>query len=446
MLGRRCVWSLLTLCALLGACDKRVLRENVQLPPRAATPSTPGPNLDAGVIVDDPDAMASVDGSLDEIDGALSPVVDDGPTEFSKANLLTAVGKCALASFRVFEQRAEVLERATARWADDPSDTNAVAARAAFRAAMESFQRAELFRIGPAAGPSDPGGKSLRDQIYAFPHNSACEVDRQLFEKGYLRSDFSSTPAAARGLSALEYLDYYAGTDNACPASFAFNADGSWKKLSESELRARRQAYAAVVAKDIAKNAALLVRAFAPAPEGDDFVKELSTAGRGSRVYSTEQLGLNALNHALYYVEIEVKDYKLALPLGISAGCTTGTTCPGAVESPYARVSTHNIAVNLRAFRTIFQGCGTDNAGLGFDDWLNAVGQGSLANAMLKALDGAEAAVAALDPPIERAIVESPTKVRVVYDAVKTLTDQLKGQFVGVLDLGAPMAAEGDND
>ncbi|HEX6245190.1 MAG TPA: imelysin family protein [Polyangiales bacterium] len=440
MPSRRSIWSLLVLCTLLGACDKKVLRENVKLPPAQGGPSTPGPSLDGGVIVDEPDAEVGAP------EGGASEVVDDGPTEFSKANLLEAAGKCALASFRVFAERAEALEQATQRWADDSTDANAAAARAAFRAAMDSFQRAELFRFGPAAPATEPGGKGLRDQIYAFPHQSACKVDEQLVNQAYASADFGSTTPIGRGLAALEYLDYYVGADNACAASLAINADGSWQKLSESELRTRRSAYAAAVASDIARYAKLLLRAFAPAPEGDDFVNELATAGRGSKAYSTEQAALNALSHALYYVEIEVKDYKLALPLGISPNCTTGSTCPNAVESPYARVSTGNIAANLRGFRALFQGCGTDHAGLGFDDWLEAVGQGALAASMLKALDGAEAAVRDLSPPIERAIVEDPTRVREVYDALKALTDQLKQQFISVLDLNPPMSAEGDND
>ena len=134
------------------------------------------------------------------------------------------------------------------------------------------------------------------------------------------------------------------------------------------------------------------------------------------------------------------------MPLGISPDCTSGSTCPEALESRFARISTPNIAANLRGFRAIFQGCGTDNVGLGFDDWLSAVGRDDLAKSMLEALSGAEAAVADLDPPLEQALVEDRAKVQVVYDAVKKLTDLLKTEFVTVLDLGLPRVAEGDND
>ena len=42
--------------------------------------------------------------------------------------------------------------------------------------------------------------------------------------------------------------------------------------------------------------------------------------------------------------------------------------------------------------------------------------------------------------------VRDPASVRALYDAVKRVTDLLKTEFVGVLDLSRPMGAEGDND
>ncbi|HKO89724.1 MAG TPA: imelysin family protein, partial [Polyangiaceae bacterium] len=194
----------------------------------------------------------------------------------------------------------------------------------------------------------------------------------------------------------------------------------------------------------IAERAAALVNAFGPG--GENFQAQLEGAGRDSKVYASEQAALNAISNALFYVDIEVKDWKLALPLGISPDCTSGSTCPEALESRFASISSPNIAANLRGFRAIFQGCGTDYAGLGFDDWLSAVGREDLAKSMLVALSGAEAAVAGLDLTLEQTLVTDRATVQGVYDAVKKLTDLLKTEFVSVLDLDLPRVAEGDND
>jgi predicted lipoprotein len=434
----------LLLVANLAACDKKVIRERVR-PSDAHTgtgvPSRPLPNLDGSIIIDEPvDSGSDADSEAPEDDAGTEPVEPD----FTKANLISAVADCAFAAYQAFEERAQTLGEVTTAWAEDPTDAKAAEARAAFRAAMESFQRVEVFRFGPLAAPSEPGGKSLRDQVYSYPHNNLCKVDQQIVNQIYQTADFQFSVSNGRGLSALEYLEYYVGAQNSCSSAITINVDGSWAQLSADELKRRRADYAAAVARDIATRAKNIVQAFSPS--GDDFLSELKSAGQGSKVYDSEQAALNAISNALFYVEIEVKDFKLALPLGISPDCMSGSTCPETVESPFARVSTSNIIANLSAFRAIFQGCQPRNAGLGFDDWLAAIDKQELADRMLAALDGAQAAIENLDPRFEQAIVEDPAKVRVVYDALKQLTDLLKVDFIGVLDLNLPRVAEGDND
>jgi hypothetical protein len=104
------------------------------------------------------------------------------------------------------------------------------------------------------------------------------------------------------------------------------------------------------------------------------------------------------------------------------------------------------MADNLVGFRRLFQGCGEDNEGVGFDDWLGAVGAADTAERMLAALDAAEAAVARLEPPFERALTENQAVALDVHTAVKGITDLLKSEMVSVLDLELPMGSEGDND
>jgi predicted lipoprotein len=164
-------------------------------------------------------------------------------------------------------------------------------------------------------------------------------------------------------------------------------------------------------------------------------------------VYANEGAAFNALGYALYYVEQEVKDLKLAIPLGLSLDCPS-TTCPDRVEAPYALASSENIRHNLSAFRVIFQGCGEGNEGLGLDDALRAKGPAgeSLVTRMLQALASAEREAQALDLPIEVALAEQPARVTALYNAVKRLSDLLKTELITLLDIQPPMSAEGDND
>ena len=245
-----------------------------------------------------------------------------------------------------------------------------------------------------------------------------------------------------RGLAAFEYVAFYEGSDNACSEFSTINAQGTWTALGVGGITQRKMEYAGAVSRNVASHASALVSAWAP--NGGNFRAQLLGAGNGSAIFPSEQKALNAVSDALFYIELEAKDWKLGRPLGL--GDCGATSCPEALESLYARQSTAHLARNLAGFRTIFQGCEAGYGGLGFDDWLRAVGAAELADRMLAALTLAERAVATLDPPLEQALVVDPSKVMAVYTAFKELTDLLKTEFVTVLNLELPKTTQGDND
>lgn len=379
-----------------------------------------GPGLDAGLVGEQP--------------------------PFSTGALLRATADCVTAQLVSFERDAAVLAQETAEYAALPDAVLRQRAQGAWLAAMRSWQRVESMRIGPAAGLSAPGGEGLRDQIYIFPLGSACRVDQQLAERAYRGDDFADSLANARGLSALEYLLFHGGSANACAAGVTLNAGGVWAQLSAAELAARRAEYSAVAAADVLGRARQLLRAWQPAHGG--FGGELSAPGAGGGAYTSESQALNALTDALFYLEKEVKDYKLGWPLGYVLDCANAPgACPFDVESRYARASTDHIRQNLVGFRRLFQGCGPDYRGLGVDDWLRDRGEGELAERMLGALRDAQAAVDALDPPVEEAAQQSPPQALAGLHAdIKRVTDPLKTELVTVLHVDLPATAEGDND
>jgi predicted lipoprotein len=356
--------------------------------------------------------------------------------------LLTALADCATASYAEFKGLADNFSDAAATLATTDSAANQTAAENAWRAVMASWQRAEPFRFGPAARSNmDPGGQNLRDQIYIFPLTNYCGVDQNIVSQSYA----TSVPANTRGLGGVEYLLFHGGTSNSCSAQAGINANGTWAALSASEIRGRRLEYARRVAQDVLSRATTLVNAWSA--EQGNFYEQFTTAGDGSTVYASDQAAFNAASDGLFYIEKELKDWKLGKPLGYVPECPSApNTCPSLVESPYARASTDHLAQNLLGFRRAFQGCGIDFWGLGFKDWLIEIGAEDLANEMQAKLEAAQAAVNALTPPLEQAIVTAPENVAAVHASVKGLTDLLKTQFVTVLNLELPMGSEGDND
>ena len=373
--------------------------------------------------------------------GSLEPEIPEEP--FSKAAFLRQVADCAVARYQDFEVHAVALDEAAKANVAAPSDETANAVKNAWLTANASWQVAEIFRFGPAArtADEDAGAQELRDQIYAWRFGARCQFETALVDKLYASSNFGSSLISNRGLGAAEYLLFYPGSDNQCPDYSAINKTGTWAALGASETAARKRAYAAAVAADVLKNAQKLLQAWEPA--GGNFRQKLTQPGSGS-VYPSEQAALNTIWHGIFYIEKEVKDYKLGIPLGVSE-CANGL-CPEAIESRFANVSTANIRQNYLGFRRLFQGCGANHTGLGFDDWLDAIGASELRGRMLTALDGAQRAIDALDPPLEVSITQDTARVWVVYNALKELTDLLKAEFVTVLDLELPAGAGSDND
>ncbi|HET9932113.1 MAG TPA: imelysin family protein [Polyangiaceae bacterium] len=372
--------------------------------------------------------------------GGSPPVTEEPAPSFSKQALLGAIASCAAEQIDEFAARADALtERATAH-ERAPGEESLAAVRAAWQTAMDSFQVLETLRFGPLARASeDPKGRDLRDQMYAWPLGGRCNIETQLASQGYEGASFGASLINLRGLGALEYLLFYTASDNACPAYSPLNKDGTWAALGTDELARRKARYAAIVAADVARHAHDLY---------DDWKLDgdFRTSFVSGAAYPSAQAALNAASNALFYVEVEVKDSKLGIPLGLSPDCTSAT-CPEALESRYATYSKRNIAQNLRGFRRLFAGCtATSQTSLGFDDWLRAVGAGDLSTRMLAQLELAEQSVGGADPPLEQLLLNDPAAVRRIYDTVKSLTDLLKSEFVSVLELELPKSTEGDND
>lgn len=421
--------ALVLIASFCWACEKNSTREPVftgRTPDAGAPPDVGGSAFDGG---DWGDTV------LNDTDAPLAPQA------FTKAALIKEVAGCAVDRYAKFNTSALTLQDAVAAYAATPSPETSAAAQLAWRTAMGIWQQAEAFAFGPASGATDPGGQGLRDQIYSFPFGSRCQVDVQIVNQAYAKSDFGNTFINARGLGALEYLLFHSGNANACPAASEINIKGTWAALTASDLHSRRRAYASAVTQALVQRGQALTSAW----ETGDFKQQLLSAGVSSTLFATDQAALNAIFNGLFYVEFALRDAKLGTPAGLTMDCLTGT-CPEALESPYALESTMNIVNNIVGVRRVLLGCDTNGEAIGFDDWLVAANQPAVANQLRSALNTALALAAKLSPPLEVAITTAPEKVRELHAAVRELTTLLKTQFATVLNLDLPMSVEGDND
>lgn len=355
--------------------------------------------------------------------------------EFSRERLRTASAECAIWKYCAFRETARALESAVEAWESSPSASTRTAARAAWLDAMDRWSEAELFQFGPAASVAESAGKDmyqgkgLRDRIYAWPTTAQCRVEEQVLAKP---RSLDGVLISGRGLFALEYALFSASDASACTASS--ETAKRWNALSADERSERKASYARTVATDVRTQAENLLEAWSP--DGGNFQDKFVRA----QGYPDEQTALNVLAWALIYVEKEVKDWKLGIPAGYTL--TSPVSTP---ESPFAHTGTANMQANLRGFRALFHGCGEAGEGLGFDDWLRAARHAELADEMLDALTGAEAALAKLGPLHEA----SKDELDVAYQAMRKLTDLLKSDLFGAgspLNLKLPASVEGDTD
>ncbi len=352
---------------------------------------------------------------------------------FSRKALLEASASCATYQFCNFAASAVALRDRVDAYATDASEEKREAAQEAWKAAMESWSVAELFQFGPAASKSQDNvhGAGLRSLIYSWPNTSRCRVEEQVASEAY-KAGFDSILINGRGLFAAEYGLFYEGSDTECLASSVTGK--AWPTFSATDLDKRKRNYALAATENVWNEAWALYNRFLPA-EGN-FTKTL----RDASGYASEQEALNIVAWALVYVEKEIKDWKVGIPAGYTA-----VSPVNGPESPFAKISIENIRANLRGFRALFQGCGPDGEGIGFDDWLRSANHAELADDMVAAYENAQK-VADEAKPLHSMTAE---ELDALYNAIKGLTDLLKNEFFGAgspINLKLPASVEGDTD
>lgn len=380
-------------------------------------------------------AASSSSGGLDAAAAPSGPV-DCGPAPsagapFSKQALLAAEADCAAWHACGFQNAATALRTSVRAYTAAPSDDKKLSAQTAWRTAMNEWSKMELFRFGPVAskGVDQYHGRGIGTFVSPWPDVNRCQVETQIVQKGY-QQGWNVVLPSGRGLFALEYVFFYPNADTQCLANS--QAAQAWAKTSPADLAQAKNDYANAVADNIVGLALEIRNVWAEA--GESFERKLVAADG----YGSEQEALNIVAWSLMYLEQEIKDLKVASLAGVSLS-------PPNPETPFARIEIENIRTNLRAFRAVFQGCGADGQGLGFDDWLTEAGHGALATQILAELATAQAAADAF-PSFSQA---TETELAALYETIRPLSNLLKQSFMGSaspLNLKLPATAASDTD
>jgi predicted lipoprotein len=379
-------------------------------------------------------------GRVDSESGG-TPSVDRGDV------LRSIADRVIVPSTAAFTEQAASLDAVVQAWAAtaDPGSATAEleAAQAAFRTAMAQWQALEVMQVGPAA-PSltVPGGEDRRDAIYSWPTTDTCAVDRALTAEDYAAADFFVTELVlVHGLDALEYLLFEQDDEHTCPAQVQL--DGPWAALGQDEIERRRAAYSARLSAELAVQGQALAERWAPS--GGDFATALAEPGSGASPYASEAEALDQVFRAMFYVDKQTKDAKLGVPIGVIAGCPA-VPCVSLLELRWSDESIPAIVANLRALQLLLDGGPDPATAAGFDDLLAGIDQAEITDTLRTDIAAAIALCEGIDQSLTQLVASDPAQAQALYDALKAVTDTLKGPFVMALMLTIPAEGAGDND
>ena len=322
------------------------------------------------------------------------------------------------------------------------------AARGDFLAISEKVQAAELHVIGPAI--ENGGSLQFRLNSYMAGPLSTCGVDgiAAQVEDGI---NIDARSLNQRGIGALEYLLFNDNLDHSCPPQAA--ATAQWNALDERTRASQRCQAAQLIAGDMSAASATLFDKWAP------------TAQDYRAVFlSEERVGesLQETTDAMFYLEEGAKDAKLGNPLGIVVACSA-LTCPEQIESPHSVTSLDNIITNVKAFRRIF----ISNDKTGFDAHLTAEGFPEVAERFINNLEASITYAESIEKSVTEQVAaiateseetacsnafanpDSPSEqlpLCTLYGMLKTIVDDLKIDFVTIVNVSIPGGSQSDND
>lgn len=321
-----------------------------------------------------------------------------------------------------------------------------------WKRAMESYHYLEGMMVGPMAELDF----ERRYKLYSFAltKTNQCSIDKEIVKLHNNPSIRYKTSFNRTGLDALEYLLHSEATFSCKRPRGDMNA---WGQLPLNERKISRCAYISRTSDYLLSVAKELKVAWDPS--GQNLTKSIIERN----IFGNLDESINTFSDALFYLDGDLKDHKLAIPLGLNAECAR-EKCPKRVEHINTNFSMNSIYFNLLGVKALFNGADILNSrslnGFGFDDFLKTSNASHLEKRMNDNLDRAIANTKKLLNVNLSEMVKTMDKTKclqstsenraveicAIYRDIKHISDDLKNDFLVYLALKAPRQAQGDND
>lgn len=297
-----------------------------------------------------------------------------------------------------------------------------------------------------AANPMGPLSADMRRlgmEIYAWPdvNRFAAKAEVMKAHKQGAEYTMNLTPAR-KGLASIELLIANpemilepGPSTELKPTEIEFNA------LSVSQRRAARCTVLKAYLNDAAVYTEELYTVWSAT--GGAYPRQVLSRIQGGEA----QVVLNELSDGLYYME-KVKDFKLGLPLGLSARCTE-PKCPENVEHLRSGQGIPALLANFNAFNDAMFGA---DGGVGFVALLRGVSRDDLADLLTLKVKGIRESLMELEagPTLDKQVLAvdkascvdmaSPAPSCKVFFQLKDLMAFWKSDVLAALDLQQPKA------
>lgn len=313
-----------------------------------------------------------------------------------------------LPNLRDFAARASELRVATETFRADPTAAHLDAARIAWTRTRSAWDRSQAHLVGPeqdllleAKIETVPTHVEKIDALAAAsPALDAAAIDR--------------LGANVKGLPALEVLLYDApGAASSSLAAMTTDAHAS-----------QRRDLLVALASDLESVAAEIRQLWEP--EGGGFAIDFATAGTRSSSLATRDAAFDLLINRMVYFTEWLADVHFAWPAG--RGVDPPVPQPDLVRSRRSGRTIQDATDQLEGLRNLYQSTPT-RAGLGA---LVAHVSPALDADMRDAFEHAAAQIAAIPPPLDVALTESPEAVRSAFESVKGLQVRTATDLVSV--------------
>jgi len=369
-----------------------------------------------------------------------------GGLRMNQADLFRNLGDGIARQAAAFSTSSLKLGQAIESFCADPVNQDKIPVRTAWKEAMLVWEHMEVLQVGPIAANE----KLLKAGIYGWPRTAnICGIDEEALKAGK-NANYTLPPNTNRkGLPGIEYLLYEDTLLSSCAANKASKKE--WDAMPLTDRMQARCSYLKPLALELQASANAVIQAWGT--EGNNYLT--SVIGNPA----AEKAALQSLYENLFYLDIEVKNNKLATPAGHDSGLCPNSPapCPGTDEFPLSQISREAIHANISAFTDLIYGFEDSNQKRpgGFAALVREIGDGPVATrseALTRELMGYFAVQNdSLATLIAKQNQENCEQSQIsllcqLRKSIKQISSDFKYEYSRLLSLTVPAGPQGDND